>query len=101
MNVGPLRVLNEDRVDPKSGFPTHRHANAEIFSYVIDGKIGHKDSMGSNETLKRGDIQMTSGGKGISHSEYNAGTDGKELHFLQVCNGYFFLAAPELTKCKP
>jgi redox-sensitive bicupin YhaK (pirin superfamily) len=56
---------------PKTGFPTHPHREAEIFSYIISGELSHKDSMGNVETMKRGDVQMTSGGTGIAHSEYN------------------------------
>lgn len=82
MSFGPLRVINEDRVAPRSGFPTHPHANAEIFSYILDGELTHKDSIGNIETLKRGEIQFTSAGKGVRHSEYND-NKSKECHFLQ------------------
>ncbi|KAM0752152.1 Pirin-domain-containing protein [Meredithblackwellia eburnea MCA 4105] len=78
-----LRVINEDRVAPSQGFPTHPHKEFEIFSYIIDGKILHKDSMHNTEILKRGDVQMTSAGTGIRHSEYNGGEGDEELHFLQ------------------
>jgi redox-sensitive bicupin YhaK (pirin superfamily) len=64
-------VINEDRVAPRTGFPTHPHREAEIFSYIISGELAHKDNMGNVETMRRGDIQMTSGGTGIAHSEYN------------------------------
>jgi redox-sensitive bicupin YhaK (pirin superfamily) len=57
---------------PSEGFPTHPHREAEIFSYIVSGELSHKDSMGNVETMKRGDVQMTSGGTGISHSEFNA-----------------------------
>ncbi|KAM0753431.1 pirin domain-containing protein [Meredithblackwellia eburnea MCA 4105] len=80
---GTLKVINEDRVGPSQGFPPHRHSDFEIFSYVVDGKIEHRDSMKNIETLKRGDLQMTSAGKGIVHSEYNGGTGSEDLHFLQ------------------
>lgn len=58
-------------LQPKTGFPTHPHREAEIFSYILSGELSHKDSMGNVETMKRGDVQMTSGGTGIKHSEYN------------------------------
>ena len=66
MGFSDLRVINEDRVEPNSGFPTHPHANAEIFSYIISGELTHKDSMGNIETLKRGDLQFTRAGSGVS-----------------------------------
>jgi redox-sensitive bicupin YhaK (pirin superfamily) len=86
-SFGSLRVINEDRVavspiaffikdnadrpKPSTGFPTHPHREFEIFSYIVSGELSHKDSMGNVETMKRGDVQMTSGGTGIKHSEYN------------------------------
>ncbi|KAF9500025.1 RmlC-like cupin [Pleurotus eryngii] len=79
---GSLRVINEDRVAPGRGFGTHSHREFEIFSYIVAGELEHKDSMGNTEILKRGDIQLTSAGKGISHSEKAHGT--KEVHFLQI-----------------
>jgi len=78
-----LRVLNEDRVSPGEGFGTHGHANFEIFSYVIEGYLEHKDSMNNREVLKRGDVQFTSAGSGIRHSEYNHSQD-EDVHFLQI-----------------
>ncbi|KAI5479225.1 pirin domain-containing protein [Pseudohyphozyma bogoriensis] len=75
---GSLRVINEDRVDPKTGFPPHSHREFEIFSYIVDGTIKHSDSMGNVELLRRGDVQMTSAGTGIRHSEYNGG-EGSEV----------------------
>jgi riboflavin-specific deaminase-like protein len=83
MSFGPLRVINEDRVSPKTGFPTHPHSNAEIFSYILDGELTHKDSLGNVEILKRGEVQFTSAGSGIRHSEYND-HGKKEVHFLQI-----------------
>jgi len=80
---GPLRVINEDRVAPGTGFPTHRHREFEIFSYILNGELSHKDSMNNVETLVRGDVQYTTGGTGISHSEYNNHNE-KEVHFLQI-----------------
>lgn len=84
-NFGALRVINEDRVapGPGSGFPNHPHREAEIFSYIVSGELSHKDSMGNIESMKRGDIQMTSGGSGIVHSEFNDSKE-KEVHFLQI-----------------
>lgn len=83
MTFGCLRVVNEDRVAAKTGFPTHPHNNAEIFSYIINGKLTHKDSMGNVETLQRGEVQFTSAGSGIRHSEYNDHPND-ECHFLQI-----------------
>lgn len=83
MTFGCLRVVNEDRVAAKTGFPTHPHNNAEIFSYIINGKLTHKDSMGNVETLQRGEVQFTSAGSGIRHSEYND-HPSEECHFLQI-----------------
>ncbi|KAJ3575576.1 hypothetical protein NP233_g1004 [Leucocoprinus birnbaumii] len=81
-HFGHLRVINEDRVAPRTGFGTHSHREFEIFSYLVKGELEHKDSMGNTEILKRGDLQMTSAGTGISHSEKCHG--GKEVHFLQI-----------------
>lgn len=80
---GPLRVINEDTVAGGGGFPTHGHRDFEIFSYVLAGGLRHNDSMGNVEILRRGHIQMTSAGSGISHSEYNA--DARvPVRFLQI-----------------
>jgi hypothetical protein len=76
-------VINEDRVDPNEGFGTHPHREFEIFSYIVKGELEHRDSMGNLEIMKRGDLQMTSAGTGIRHSEYNRHTS-KPVHFLQV-----------------
>jgi len=91
-NFGSLRVLNEDRVAGGSGFPTHPHRDAEIFSYILNGELTHRDSMikkgaeGSQGDdfyrMKRGDVQFTTGGSGIAHSEQNE--SDKEVHFLQI-----------------
>ncbi|KIJ65224.1 hypothetical protein HYDPIDRAFT_175234 [Hydnomerulius pinastri MD-312] len=81
-SFGALRVLNEDRVAPRTGFGTHSHQQFEIFSYVISGKLEHQDSMGNTEILPRGALQMTSTGTGISHSEKANGP--QEVHFCQI-----------------
>lgn len=83
MGVSVLRVINDDRVRPGSGFDTHPHRNMEIISYILDGAIEHRDSMGFHSTLHAGEVQVMSAGTGIAHSEYNPSTaDG--LHFLQI-----------------
>ncbi|KIK49048.1 hypothetical protein CY34DRAFT_797428 [Suillus luteus UH-Slu-Lm8-n1] len=79
---GALRVLNEDRVAPRTGFGTHSHREYDIFSYVISGELEHQDSMGNTEVLSRGALQMTSTGTGISHSEKAHGS--QEVHFCQI-----------------
>lgn len=83
MNFGVLRVLNDDLIHPRSGFDTHPHANMEIISYIIDGEITHKDSLGNSETLKRGEVQYLSAGDGIYHSEHNL-HQTKDLRLLQI-----------------
>lgn len=83
VNFGVLRVLNDDIVHPKSGFGTHPHENMEIISYVVDGQITHKDSMGNVETLKKGEVQYLSAGDGIFHSEKNL-HESKDLRLLQI-----------------
>lgn len=82
MQFSNLRVINEDRVAPGTGFGTHPHREAEIFSVVLSGSLEHKDSMGNTEILGRGDVQFTSAGTGIRHSEKNGGKD--QVHFLQI-----------------
>ncbi|KAJ7036607.1 RmlC-like cupin domain-containing protein [Mycena alexandri] len=82
MEFGPLLVINEDRVAAYNGFGAHSHREFEIFSYIVSGQLEHKDSMGNTEILKRGDLQLTSTGTGIAHSEQAYGSE--EVHFLQI-----------------
>ncbi len=83
MGVSALRVINDDRVAPGAGFDTHGHRNMEIISYVLDGTIAHRDSMGNVEHLPAGEFQLMSAGSGVMHSEFNPATD-QPLHFLQI-----------------
>ncbi|WP_177762957.1 pirin family protein [Flavobacterium sp. I3-2] len=82
-NFGNLRVLNDDTVAAGMGFGAHPHDNMEIISIPLSGDLAHKDSIGSQEIIKQGDIQVMSAGTGITHSEYNANSD-KEVKFLQI-----------------
>jgi hypothetical protein len=83
MSFGFLRVMNEDWVQPGMGFPTHPHRNMEIITYVLEGAVAHKDSTGSGEVLRPGEVQYMSAGRGIQHSEFNPSAD-EVLHLYQI-----------------
>jgi len=83
VSFGPLRVFNDDTVQPGKGFPPHSHADMEIVSYVISGALEHQDSRGHHGVIRAGEVQVMSAGSGITHAEYNP-SPGEPVHFLQI-----------------
>jgi quercetin 2,3-dioxygenase len=83
VQFGTLRVINEDKVSPNKGFSTHGHNDMEIVTYVLQGQLSHRDSMGNEEVIHTGEVQRMTAGTGITHSEYNA-SDRETVHLLQI-----------------
>lgn len=83
MGFKALRVMNNDTIQPRGGFPTHPHSDMEIFTYVIDGQLAHKDSMGNGAVIEAGNLQYISAGSGVTHSEFNP-SQTHQTHLYQV-----------------
>jgi hypothetical protein len=91
---GPLRVINDDRVAPGQGFGKHGHRDMEIITYILEGELEHRDSMGNGSIIRVGDVQRMSAGTGVTHSEFNP-SDKQEVHLLQIW------IHPEVTRLAP